>query len=191
MLLQDFHCDSASHSVAKTVAVEYSSCQTIIMLGVKEWQEWELVHSSLTYNQTGRRKEKKKEPETVRIWFKLSCAPFFTVKNCQKVLLIAPVTANLPSLPDENSNTTQHLHQKLPFVGTKPAGAAAKTFTIMQSANNSQHKRMHAETMCVHFPSESTNPVTTFTLQEAISWVAQLMKFESRSGPVIESLSSC
>lgn len=31
---------------------------------------------------------------------------------------------------------------------------------------------MHKGTMCVHFPSESSNPVTTFTLWEAISCVS-------------------
>lgn len=80
------------------------------MFGVKKWQEWELVHRSLTYNQAGRERERgggdEKERhmgQKMKELFKLSCACFFffTVKTAKTFSLIAPVAANLPSVPDE------------------------------------------------------------------------------------------
>lgn len=47
---------------------EYSSCQTIIMLGVKEWQERELDHFSLNYNQAEREEEGGGKHGEARNW---------------------------------------------------------------------------------------------------------------------------
>lgn len=72
------------------------------MLGQKEWQEWELDHFRLTYNQEGRERQKEMDkPGTRTIWFKLSCDHFFIVKTAKNVLLITLVSANPPLMSDE------------------------------------------------------------------------------------------
>lgn len=79
---------------------KYLSCQTIIMLGVKEWQEWELDHFSLTYNQAeserereGRRGKEKKREWCARNWrtpiYTLLCSLLYS-RNSQNCLAYCP-----------------------------------------------------------------------------------------------------
>lgn len=96
------------------------------------------------------RKKETDGPENERIWFKLSCAHFFTVKTAKKCLAHYPSGCK-PSLTAWWK--THHLYHKLLFVETVPSGACIRfQLAIMQSANNSQHNQMHTGTMCVRSP---------------------------------------
>ena len=93
-------------------------------------------------------------------------------KPAKNVLLIALVTANLPSLPDEKLQ--RRIKNTPPPSQTVPSGAVrtlpARHYAICQQFTTRSER---TQEQCVYiFPSESSNPVTTFTLREAISCAA-------------------
>ena len=120
-----------------------------------------------------------------RIWFKLSCAHFFTVKQtCQKCLAHCPSDCKPPLTAWwKNSSAvskTHHLYHK-----RYPAEPRIRfQLAIMQSANNSQHNQnAHRNNVCTFSPQSPAIQLPPLHCERQFPVRLQLMRFQSRSGP--------